>query len=88
MKDAGIFLGRKKRMEGIFWVGKKELKEFLGYAKKRRDFFGYKIWTSCQTPPPPLPPSLKFVSGAPGPDPNLETYPDPRYRVKHFLGFI
>ena len=37
MKDAGIFLGRKKKTEGYFWVAKKE---FFGYVKKGSDFFG------------------------------------------------
>ena len=39
MKDAGIFLGRKKK-QGFFWVMKKELRNFLGYVKKSSDFFG------------------------------------------------
>ena len=34
LKDAAIFLGRKKTTEGFFWVVKKELKDFFGYAKK------------------------------------------------------
>ena len=40
MKDAGIFLGRGKKPEGFFWVAKKELRDFSGYAKKSSDFFG------------------------------------------------
>ena len=63
MKDARVFLGREEK-QGFFWVVKKGLTDFLGYAKKSSDFFGYKIGTSV-TPPPP-PPSLKFVSVAPG----------------------
>ena len=39
---------------GIFWVAKKELRDFWGYAKKSSDLFGYKIWTSVNPPPPPL----------------------------------
>ena len=43
MKDAGIFLGRKKNQEffgvakktGIFLVAKKRLRDFFGYAKKK-----------------------------------------------------
>ena len=38
MKDARIFLGRKKE-EWFFWVAKKGLRDFLGYAKKSREFF-------------------------------------------------
>ena len=41
IKDAGIFWGReKKKTEGFFWVVKKELSDFFGYAKKCSDFFG------------------------------------------------
>ena len=40
MKDAGIILGRKKKSEEFFWVAKKGLRDFLGYAKKGSDFFG------------------------------------------------
>ena len=41
MKDAGIFLGRKKKTEGFFWVAIKGLRDFiLGYAKKVVIFFG------------------------------------------------
>ena len=38
MKDAGIFLGREKK-QGYFWVAKKGLRDFFGYAKKSSDFF-------------------------------------------------
>ena len=68
-----IFLGLWKT-PGFFWVAKKGLRDFFAYAKKVAiswvdkflscDFFGYKILTSVGLPPPP--PSLKFVSGAPG----------------------
>ena len=42
MKDAGIFLGRrkKKKKEGFFWVAKKGPRDFFGYAKKSSDFLG------------------------------------------------
>ena len=41
MKDAGIFFGlQKKKTERFFWVAKKGLRDFLGYAKKSSDFFG------------------------------------------------
>ena len=67
------FFGLWKKTEGFFWVAKKGLRDFLGYTKRSSDFFGltnfevviffgYKIWTSVR----PSPPSLKFVSGAPG----------------------
>ena len=39
MKDARIFLGRQKKIEGFFGVAKKGLRYFLGYAKKSTDFF-------------------------------------------------
>ena len=38
-KDAEIFLGCEKKTEGFFWVAKKGLRDFFGYAKKS-DFFG------------------------------------------------
>ena len=34
MKDARIFMGREKK-QGFFWVAKKELRDFFGYAKKK-----------------------------------------------------
>ena len=40
MKYDGIFLGHEKNPEGCFGVGKKGLRDFLGYAKKSNDFFG------------------------------------------------
>ena len=43
MKDAGIFLGRKKKTEGSFWVARKELRDFFGYAKKVVSFLGRQI---------------------------------------------
>ena len=44
MKDAGIFLGRKKKKpEGFCRVAKKGLRDLFGYAKKSSDFLGYKI---------------------------------------------
>ena len=45
MKNAGIFLGRKKKNRGIFWVAKKGLRDYFGYAKKGSDFFG---WTNSE----------------------------------------
>ena len=42
IKDAGIFWGREKK-EGFFWVAKKGLRDFGGYAKKSSDFFGRQI---------------------------------------------
>ena len=45
------FLGSQKKTKGLFWVAKKGLREFFGYAKKRSDLFGYR--TSVR--PPPLP---------------------------------
>ena len=42
MKDAGNFLGREKKTEGIFWVVVKGLRDFFGYAKKVVIFFGQK----------------------------------------------
>ena len=48
-----------KNTEGFFWVDK-----FWSW-----DFFGYKIWTSVGSHPP----SLKYVSGAPGLLASLET---------------
>ena len=42
MKDARIFLGREKN-RGIFWVAKKGLRDFLGYAKKVVIFLGRQI---------------------------------------------
>ena len=40
MKDAGIFLGRKKNQKDFLGLRKKGLRDFLGYAKKSSDFFG------------------------------------------------
>ena len=41
MKDAGIFFGsRKKKTEAFFWVAKKGLRDFFGYANDSSDFFG------------------------------------------------
>ena len=37
-KNAGIVLGHKKTRR-IFWVAKKGLRDFFGYAKKSSDFF-------------------------------------------------
>ena len=34
MKDAGIFLGRKKKKQVFFGVAKKDLRDFFGCAKK------------------------------------------------------
>ena len=62
MKDAGIFLGRKKT-KGFFGVAKKGLRDFLGYAKKSSDFnwqtnsevvisLGIKYKPLSDTPPP------------------------------------
>ena len=42
MKDAGVFLGRKKN-RGIFWVAKKGLRDYFGYAKKVVIFLGRQI---------------------------------------------
>ena len=39
MKDAGIFLGHKKKQR-VFGVAKKGLSDFLGYAKKSSEVFG------------------------------------------------
>ena len=39
MKDAGIFLGHKKKQR-VFGVAKKGLRDFLGYAKKSSEVFG------------------------------------------------
>ena len=36
--DARIFLGHKKKTEGFFWVAKKGLRDFFGYAKKVATF--------------------------------------------------
>ena len=35
IRDARIFLGRKKNTEGFFWVAKKGLRDFFGYAKTK-----------------------------------------------------
>ena len=44
MKEAGIFIGPEKT-EGIFWVAKKGLRGFFGYAKKKQWFFWVdKFW--------------------------------------------
>ena len=40
IKDSGILLGCEKKTEVFFWVAKKELRDFLGYAKNSNDFFG------------------------------------------------
>ena len=65
------FFGLQEKTEGFFWVAKKGLRDFLGYAKKSSDFFGQTnsevviFWgikyepLSDPTPPPP-PPSVKF----------------------------
>ena len=58
MKYAGIFLGRKKKTERFFGVAEKGPRDFFGYAKKNSDIFGLLLLDP--------PPSLKFVSGAPG----------------------
>ena len=34
------FSGLRKKTEGVFWVAKKGLRDFWGYAKKSSDFFG------------------------------------------------
>ena len=34
MKDAGIFLGGEIKQSDFFWVVKKGLRDFFGYAKK------------------------------------------------------
>ena len=34
------FFGSQKITEGFFWVAKKGLKNFFGYAKESSDFFG------------------------------------------------
>ena len=39
MKDAGM----QKKTEGFFWVAKKGLRDFFGYAKKSSDFLGRQI---------------------------------------------
>ena len=39
LKDAEIFLGSRKK-RGIFWVVKKGLRDFFGYAEKSSDFLG------------------------------------------------
>ena len=33
-------MGREKKTEGFFWVAKKGLRNFFGYAKKSSDFLG------------------------------------------------
>ena len=33
-------MGREKKTEGFFWVAKKGLRNFFGYAKKSSDFVG------------------------------------------------
>ena len=43
MKDAGIFLGCEKKPEGFFWVVKKGLRDFFGYAKRIVIFLGRQI---------------------------------------------
>ena len=61
MKDAGIFWDREKT--GFFGVAKKGLRDFLGYARKRIDFYlqtnyeveislGIKYKPLSDTPPP------------------------------------
>ena len=64
MKDAGVLLGREKN-KGIFGgCEKKGLRDFLGYAKKRIDFYwqtnseiaislGIKYKPLSYPPPPP-----------------------------------
>ena len=65
MKDAGIFLGRKKN-KGFWGVVKKGLRDFGGYAKKSSDFnwqinsevvisLGIKYKPLSDPPPPPPP---------------------------------
>ena len=34
------FFGSRKKTGGFFWVAKKELRDFFGYAQKGSDFFG------------------------------------------------
>ena len=43
MKDAGIFWGHEKKTKGCFWVPKKGLSDFFGYAKKVVIFLGRQI---------------------------------------------
>ena len=43
MKDAGMFLGIEKKKQGFFWVAKKGLRDFFGYAKKVVIFGGRQI---------------------------------------------
>ena len=43
MKDAGVFLGHEKKAEEFFWVAKKELRDFFGYAKRVVIFFDRQI---------------------------------------------
>ena len=58
------FLGLWKT-PGFFCVAKKQ-REFLECAKNVAIFWGIKYEPLLKPPPPPLPPSLKFVSGVPG----------------------
>ena len=37
------FFGLRKKTEGFFWVAKKELRDFFGYAKKVVIFLGRQI---------------------------------------------
>ena len=70
----GVFWVAEKKTKGFFGVAKKGLRDFWGYAKKGSDFhwqtnsevvisLGIKYKPLS---PPPLPSSLKFVSGATG----------------------
>ena len=66
---AEYFLGSRKKTEECFWVVKKGQGIYLGMLKKVVNsevviFLGIKY--EPLSDPPPLPPSLKFVSGAPG----------------------
>ena len=75
------FIGSRKKQRDFWGLRKKGLRDFLGYAKKRIDFYwqtnseivislGIKYKPLSYPPPPPPPPSsLKFVSGAPGSSP-------------------
>ena len=67
------FFGVVKKTEGFFWVARKGLRDFFGYAKKVTIFLGRQIlklrviFLGIKYEPllePPL--SLKFVSGTPG----------------------
>ena len=72
------FIGSRKKQRDFWGLRKKGLRDFLGYAKKRIDFYwqtnseivislGIKYKPLSYPPPPPS--SLKFVSGAPGSSP-------------------